>query len=456
MNSVKKCSFRRVLCTVMCVVFAVLSCVLPVHKASAEQSLDDLKSQYSKLEKEIAKNEKKLSQVESDINTNEKKLKTITSQIEGIKSQITLLDSEISVLNGSIGELQPQITELSGQIHDVETSIELLDDSIVTAQETADSTKTQLLSRLREDYLAGGSSVSMLEALLTSEDLSTYFARTELLYRVSENDAELINQLDEQAKTLKSLQDEAKSEKADLEFKKSQLDSKMSQLRSNQNELESSMSAAESKKSSLNGKYNEVNELLGELDEDSEEYKAEIKRQRQEMAAIANEIDNYVEKYGSSQGDEIPASVQAGRYSDSLKWPVPYSGCAISCGFGYYSDGTPHYGMDIVVRDSNGNNISNGKDIIACQSGTVIRAYNDGGWNGGYGNYCIIDHGDGMLTLYAHCKRLLVSNGQIVAQGQKIAEIGLTGNTTGYHLHLEVRIKNADGSVTRVNPANYL
>ena len=61
-----------------------------------------------------------------------------------------------------------------------------------------------------------------------------------------------------------------------------------------------------------------------------------------------------------------------------------------------------------------------------------------------------------MLTLYAHTRTLTIYEGQIVSQGQKIAEIGLTGNTTGYHLHFEVRIKNADGSVSRVNPENYV
>ncbi len=89
-----------------------------------------------------------------------------------------------------------------------------------------------------------------------------------------------------------------------------------------------------------------------------------------------------------------------------------------------------------------------GTDIYAYKSGTVTFS----GWNSyGYGNFVRIDHGNGISTCYAHCSKLLVSSGQRVSQGQVIAKIGLTGNTTGPHLHFEVRINNVP-----VNPYSYI
>ena len=434
-------------------VFLTVFAAIPV--SSAQESLDDLKKQYSDLEKDVAANEKKLKQVQSQITSNEEKLKTITKDIDTIKSQIKILDQRIVVLDGSITELRPQISTLNTQIGEVEESIDKLTGEIEEAQTLASDTQDKLLERIREDYMAGGNA-TMIELLLSSEDLSTFLARMELMDRVSENDEQLIKDMEKRAEELNKLKEEADVQKADLQIKKGLLDSKMNQLKSNQYDLESSRSAASSKQATLDSRYAQVNEVLSELDEDSEAYQKQIARQRAEMEVLSKEIDNYIAQNGSSKGEEVPEEYLVNRKSAGLIWPVPYGNTAITCHFGYYSNGQPHYGTDIVVRDANGNNISNGKSIVAAQSGKVIRAINNGGYNSGYGNYCIIDHGNGMLTLYAHCRTLTVYEGQIVGQGQKIAEIGLTGNTTGYHLHFEVRIKNADGSVSRVNPEGYV
>ena len=455
MKIFNKRNIIRVLSAVLSLTLVGLIAFSPLPASSAQESLDDLKKQYSDLEKEVAANEKKLQQVESQITTNEEKLKTISKDIENIKSQISILDKQINVLDGSISELRPQISTLNGQIEQVEENIDELTAEIEESQKLAQETQDKLLERIREDYMAGGNA-TMIELLLSSEDLSTFLARMELMDRVSESDQQLIEDMEQRAEELNALKEEADIQKADLQIKKGLLDSKMNQLRSNQYDLESSRSAASSKQASLDSRYAQVNELLGELDEDSEEYQREIARQRAEMEVLSKEIDNYIAQNGSSQGEEVPEAYLVNRTSANLIWPVPYNNTAVTCHFGYYSNGQPHYGTDIVVRDANGNNISNGKTIVAAQSGKVIRAINNGGYNGGYGNYCIIDHGNGILTLYAHTRTLTVYEGQIVSQGQKIAEIGLTGNTTGYHLHFEVRIKNADGSVSRVNPENYV
>ncbi|PIS04576.1 MAG: hypothetical protein COT81_05770 [Candidatus Buchananbacteria bacterium CG10_big_fil_rev_8_21_14_0_10_42_9] len=117
-----------------------------------------------------------------------------------------------------------------------------------------------------------------------------------------------------------------------------------------------------------------------------------------------------------------------------MQWPA---GCRrISQYFGYR-----HSGLDIAC--------SYGTNVFAADSGTVVTA--QGGWNGGYGIYVVIDHGNGLQTLYGHNSRLLVSVGDQVTKGQVIAAIGSTGQSTGPHVHFEVR-----SSGRRLNPLSYI
>ena len=103
--------------------------------------------------------------------------------------------------------------------------------------------------------------------------------------------------------------------------------------------------------------------------------------------------------------------------------------------------GRTHKGIDIGAPQ--------GTTIVAAAAGTVTTSQY--GYNGGYGNYVIISHGNGISTLYGHCTSLLVNQGQYVSQGQAIATVGSTGSSTGNHLHLEIRVNGV-----AQNPQNYL
>ena len=113
--------------------------------------------------------------------------------------------------------------------------------------------------------------------------------------------------------------------------------------------------------------------------------------------------------------------------------------------FGYDAwRGGNHYGIDV------GNAGIAGTNVYAAQSGTVITAYSDGGWHGGYGNYVVVDHGGGISTLYAHCSSTVVYEGQTVNKGDVLGYVGMTGWATGNHLHFEVRVNG-----TAVDPFGY-
>lgn len=162
-----------------------------------------------------------------------------------------------------------------------------------------------------------------------------------------------------------------------------------------------------------------------------EEYKKEQEaaelRRKQEAARKAQQV-----AVSSRAGAPI-SSASAGRF---LR---PVVGGTISSPFGQRRSGF-HKGIDIAVP--------NGTPIYAADNGVVKFS----GWNStGFGNLVIIDHGDGFLTYYAHCSSLYVSAGQSVTKGQNICAVGLTGNTSGYHVHFEVRYNG-----TSVNPMNYM
>lgn len=406
-----------------------------------------MQNRYEELEKDIEKNEQALAQVQQDIKTNEKKAENISNQIEKIEEQIDLLDESIDILNGDISDLQSSIDVTTNDIESINSQISEIELQIEQTDALMAQTREMLLARIRENYMAGGTG-STLELLLSSGDISSFFARKELVTSVSENDAQLVNDLADKINELNDLQKELEEKKTTLEEKKTELDTQMDSLNERENELESSKAAQNSKKSDATEKYDELKYIINELDKDSDVYKKTIKRQQAEREALEAEIDEYIRQHGSSQGD-IPDEEYEN--DGDMMWPVK-GDTRITAGYPAYSDGSPHWGIDIVKSDGN----TRGQPFYAAQGGEVIIAKNDGNWNSGFGNYCVIDHGDGTQTLYAHSDNILVSVGQVVKKGEKIGIIGATGNVTGPHLHFEVRVKKADGSVSRVNPLNYV
>lgn len=147
----------------------------------------------------------------------------------------------------------------------------------------------------------------------------------------------------------------------------------------------------------------------------------------------------YVEKPKTSANKKVN-TMKTMDYSNTalgINLIRPISG-TITSRFGRRSRGT-HTGLDIAT--------SSGTPIKAASSGTVIYS----GYKGSYGNLVIVAHTDSTQTYYAHCSRLYVSVGQTVSQGETIAAIGSTGNSTGPHLHLEIRVNGV-----AKNPQNYL
>ena len=196
----------------------------------------------------------------------------------------------------------------------------------------------------------------------------------------------------------------------------------------------------------------EAERVLEELNQSVASVQAESDRIAEEKAQASAEIDQWWKDYyaqlaeqenqqnngssGSSGGSS--GSIGSGGYvsTGNFTWPVP-GFTNISCG---YSSG--HKAIDI----SGGGRTIYGTPIVAADSGKVVTAT----YHYSYGNYVMIDHGGGYSTLYAHASSLAVSAGQTVTKGQTIAYVGSTGNSTGPHLHFEVRVNG-----NRQNPFNW-
>ena len=152
---------------------------------------------------------------------------------------------------------------------------------------------------------------------------------------------------------------------------------------------------------------------------------------------VAKPVVKKENKYKSSGSVDTKKNVSYNYANLGISLIRPVGG-VITSRFGARSRGT-HTGLDIAT--------STGTPIVAAAGGTVTYS----GYRGSYGNLLVISHGNGVTTYYAHCSKLYVSAGVTVAQGQQIAAIGNTGNSTGPHLHLEVRLNGV-----ALNPQNYV
>lgn len=169
-----------------------------------------------------------------------------------------------------------------------------------------------------------------------------------------------------------------------------------------------------------------------------EEAVAQLYVERPKVVVAKNTTSS--NRYSSSGSVNTATTITGGKVDLGVSLIKPVSG-VLSSRFGARSGirSSAHTGLDIAT--------ASGTPVKAAASGTVTFS----GWKGSYGNMLVISHGNGVQTYYAHCSALYVSAGATVTQGQTIAAVGSTGNSTGPHLHLEIRVNGV-----AYNPQNYL
>ena len=364
-------------------------------------TLTELQQEQARLEQEKKENDAKLAELKADQSKQQEYKNTLDAQMQNLQSQIDGLNTQINDLDTSISEKNAAIAEKQANIdRDVET----------------------LKERLCAIYMMGDAST--LEIILQSESVIDMAQKVELLNMITEHDTKMIQQLSADMEAIADEKAEIESQKEEVAAARTQLEAKGSELASVQAEAE---------------------RVLEELNQSVESVQAESDRIAKEKAQASAEIDQWWKDYyaqqaaqnnGSSGGSS--GSSGSGGYvsTGNFTWPVP-GFTNISCG---YSSG--HKAIDI----SGGGRTIYGTPIVAADSGKVVTAT----YHYSYGNYVMIDHGGGYSTLYAHASSLAVSAGQTVTKGQTIAYVGSTGNSTGPHLHFEVRVNG-----NRQNPFNW-
>lgn len=316
--------------------------------------------------------------------------------IENRDSQLRL-DEQIIELNSKIKEVEEKISATNEEINELDLQINNIKYEISVLENNIENNKDQLAKRIK--VINSNYSMSYIKILLNSSSISDFFNNMYIVKQIVKQDKDVLNELDEN--------------KQEIEDKKSQIENKKVE----QEELKLLL---EKDNESLNNDKIEVENLKSELEKEEDELESEIEK------IASQSVVN-----GESQ------------VISSGSWPVPgYS--RISSPYGYrihpiFNTKKMHTGIDIPAPT--------GTPTVSIDSGKVIFA----GIKGGYGKTVMIQHDDGKVTLYAHNSELTVSAGQRVQKGQVIAKIGSTGNSTGPHLHFEVRINGK-----HVNPVPYI
>ncbi len=344
-------------------------------------------------------------------------LDSISSQLSALKTSKASAQEQLDMVNELIANLEEQIDTVNDQIEATNEEIEQLEADIAQTDLEIEESKEKFKDRLRAIYISGDMTGG-LELLLCSNGLQEFLTNTVYLETMAAYDQSLIDQLT--------------SDKAGYQDKLVEVEEKKAEINEQKEEL------AE-KKTELDEQQAEAAALVAEIQAEQEALEEEQAEIDQQMATAKAQLDAIV--------NANTATSQSTDYvGGSFTWPVPgYK--TITSYFGYrtykYNGKTVssnHKGIDIAA--------TSGVKIVAANSGTVVTSAYDAN---GYGNYVIIDHGGGKMTVYGHMTKRLVSVGTYVTKGQQIGTVGSTGRSTGPHCHFEVRING-----TAVNPLNYL
>jgi len=363
----------------------------------------------------------------------------VDQRIAELQAEISAAKEQEGVLTSQLGAVVTELRAAQSAVDQAEGSLDLLEAELASEQDRLErltallAEQTRRLHRLQEEYRRA---VTILEARVRAiyieeepDALSVLVSATtfgdlidgyEFVNRIGLQDQRIASQV-ETAKRRAAEERRATEHTQRLTAATvSVIAARTDEARSVRNELASNrdtLAATEALKQSA----------LTSSQETREEYLQEVEALAAESASLAAAIRNAQAAAGSS-GTGTPSAA-------GLIWPV--NGTVVS-GYGMRW-GRLHAGIDIAA--------ATGTPTWAVAAGTVIHA----GWLGGYGNLVVVDHGNGLATANAHASAILVGVGQQVAQGESVALVGSTGNSSGPHLHFEVRVNGG-----AVDPLFYL
>lgn len=365
------------------------------------------------------------------------------------KSQV---DSEIFLLYSELDNLNKQITAYTTLI--AQTQAEL-DASLAALEEL------NIRYRARVRAMEEEGALSYWEVLFKAKNFTDLIDRLNMIKEIAEADQRLMDEMrqatEEVARTKETLEGEKASLEASrveqeaamaaLEAKRAESDAVLRELNANHLEMEALHEQFDAEKNALaqeiaqaEKEYNEAKRKEEEerrRQEEEQKRKEEEEKRKEEEENRKEEEENRKEQEDKNPGDSSGGTTPPP--SSDKSWRQPCSYTYISSAYGKRGSGW-HNGVDFAAP--------RGTPIYASRSGTVTTAKS---LTYSYGNYVVINHGDGFSSLYAHMDYYEVSQGQYVSQGQLIGYVGSTGNSSGNHLHFTIFYNGED-----VNPMNYL
>lgn len=346
---------------------------------------------------------------QAELNEVQSQMQKMQERKEKARQKAAAASEGLEEIQSRLNELQAQARELQAKSNALQAKINDNQAQLAKKKAEVEQRKKIYSQRLRQIYING--QVNYLDVLLGAKDFGDFSSRMYLLQKIVSSDIAMLQQL--------------QKDEAEIKSRQEQLDAEMKEIKSTKAELEA-------KRARANKLKEQRSYMLYKAQEEEQQSQSEYER----LLAISENITAMLRNMESSGGGSS-SSGGTGRFM----WPCRGE---ITSYFGWRTHpifGTTKYhsGMDIAV--------DYGTPIMAADSGTVIYS----GWLGGYGYAVMIDHGSGLVTLYAHNQSLNVYEGQYVTKGTCIAYAGSTGYSTGPHCHFEVRLH---GEVTE--PLNYL
>ena len=374
-------------------IIAILMVLVLVVPFAADFSSDMFVASAATVQDKINQASKEKQEALDKIKDAEAQKDDIVAQSEQLEREIDIIQTEIYAIDDLIAEADAQIAEKEEEIARIEEDIKNQDEKFKECLRAMDETST----------------ISYIELIFSSKNFSELLINIETINEITEHDMAIIDEMTK-------LKTEVEDAKAEIEARRK--------------EQEEARTIASGKQQQLSVKLKEKENLAKSLEKDIEKYKKVYEEARRQEEALKSSLN-----YSSSSSQYLG--------SGQFCWPAP-SYTRISSPYGWrfhpiYKTNKFHSGVDLAAPG--------GSNILAAENGKVISA----GWNGGYGNCLVVDHGGGITTLYAHASKLVASKGEYVTKGQVIAKVGTTGNSTGNHLHFEVLI---NGKTT--DPMSYI
>ena len=377
-------------------------------------SMMSFASEKSELNKKIKETKESLNEVNSQKEESQNKVDDLKSQIAEYEKEINSLKDEIKQKQKEIKEMQEKLDKLEKERQEKQ---DLLDQRLITMYENGETT--------------------YLDVLLSSADITDFISKYYMVETVTEADKELIEGLE--------------ADKKEIEETKNKLNASLDEVEKKKEEPESIQTKLNKAKNKEEEKVESLTEESHDLEEDIEAYEKKMKeldaKEKAQEEALKHKIEEAEKNHGSNSGSSGSGSSggsSSGGSVSSKGFIRPVTSGRITATM-YYSSGKYHGAVDFGV--------STGTPVYAAADGIVVTST----WGGSdsYGYYIKIKHYNGLYTLYAHGSSLVAKVGQEVNQGDLIMYSGNTGNSTGPHLHFEVR-KSPGGYSNRVNPLNYL